>query len=41
MDACKLIRFCGLVVELHMHTNVYTVYARGCSFSNMSSGYGC
>ena len=34
------IRFCGLVVELHMHTNVYAVYARGCSLSNMSSGYG-
>ena len=30
---------CGLVVELHMHTNVYAVYARGCSLSNMSSGY--
>ena len=27
------IRFCSLVVELHMHTNVYAVYARGCSLS--------
>ena len=27
MYAWKLIRFCGLVVELHMHTNVYDVYA--------------
>ena len=33
MDAGKLIRFCGLVVELHMHTNVY---ACGCSLSVMS-----
>ena len=33
MDAGKLIRFCGLVVELHVHTNVYAVYARGCSLS--------
>ena len=32
MDA-YVIRFCGLVVELHMHTNVYAVYARGCSLS--------
>ena len=30
MDARKFIRFCGLVLELHMHTNVY---ARGCSLS--------
>ena len=30
MDASKLIRFCGLVVELHMHTNVY---ACGCLLS--------
>ena len=22
--------FCGLVVELHMHTKVYAVYACGC-----------
>ena len=29
----KLIRFRGLVVELHMHTNVYAVYACGCSLS--------
>ena len=27
------IGFCGLMVELHMHTNVYAVYARGCSLS--------
>ena len=33
MDACKLIRFCGLVVELHMHTNVHARYACGCSLS--------
>ena len=33
MDAWKLIRFCGLVVELHMHTNVNAVYVRGCSLS--------
>ena len=33
MDARKLIRFCGLVVVLHMHTNVYAVYAGGCSLS--------
>ena len=33
MDAGKLIRFCGLVVELHMHTNVYAEYGRGCSLS--------
>ena len=25
----KLIRFCGLVVELHMHSNVYVMYAAG------------
>ena len=37
MDAWKLIRFCGLVVELHMHTNVYAVYACGYSFSNIHS----
>ena len=30
MDAQKVIKFCGLVVELHMHTNVY---AHGCSLS--------
>ena len=29
----ELIGFCGLVVELHIHTNVYAVYARGCSLS--------
>ena len=29
----KLIRFGGFVVELHMHTNVYAVYACGCSLS--------
>ena len=29
------IRFCGLVVELHMHTNVYVVYARGCYHGGM------
>ena len=40
MDAWKLIRFCGFVVELHTHTNVYAVYGRGCSLSDMSSGYG-
>ena len=38
MDAWKeltweLIRFCDLVVELHMHTNVHAEYARGCSLS--------
>ena len=35
MDAWKLIRFCGLLVELHMYTNVYAVYAvyaRGCHY---------
>ena len=36
----KLIRFCGLVVELHMHSNVYAVYTRGCIIYNMLSGYG-
>ena len=30
MDDCIFIRLCGLVVELHMHTNVY---ARACSLS--------
>ena len=29
----ELIGFCGLVVELHMHTNVYAVYTCGCSLS--------
>ena len=29
MPIC-FIRFCGLVVELHMHTNVYAVYACDC-----------
>ena len=27
------IRFWDLVVELHMHTNMYAVYACGCSLS--------
>ena len=37
MDASKLIRFCDLVVEIHAHTNVYAVYACGCSLSGLLS----
>ena len=33
MDTWRLIGFCGLVVELYMHTNVYAVYACGCSLA--------
>ena len=33
MDAGKLIAFYGLVVEVHLHTNVYALYARGCCLS--------
>ena len=33
MDAWRLIWFCCLVVELHVHTNVYIVCARACSLS--------
>ena len=28
-----LLRFCGLVVVLQMHTSVYALYARGCALS--------
>ena len=39
MDAWKLIRFCGLVVELHMHTNVYAVLRYRLSKVAVSSHY--